>query len=195
MISAKWTGLESVAKSFAELEKKIARKALKETVAAGVAVLLPGLKEAAAGNKDTGALDKALGQKTKAYKAGRVQLGLVGARQGFAKQIMRTFTKTGRARKVKLKKTTAKNQPGVMEVRDPFYYGGLPATGRKAVSSRKPMPVRLKNGKTVFARRVQAVQGTDFFRKAMSANRSAVQAAMLSVLQTETESAIREAAQ
>lgn len=189
---AKTPGLDRLKKAFKTLEKKAATQVLKEVVKAGIVPTLAAIKAEAAKNKDTGTLLKALGSKQKAYKSGSIHFGIIGARAGQKREVIRTFTKRGKPR-IKLKKTTLTKRESGKETRDAVHYLHLLNKGRKALKGPR-MPVRIKaTGKVVFDRSVKEAVGTNFMRKGWVASRSARRTAMKAALKKGVFQAARQA--
>lgn len=193
MITGRVVGGQEIARAFRELEKKIRNRALREAVKAGTEPLVAALKAAVAAQaSDTRALERSIGAKRTSYKGGRVAMGIVGARLGFARQITRTSSKRG---KVKIKgKRLKKGERGQGEVRDPAKYLHLADRGRKAVRAKKkafPIPV---GGGIAFSRRARAARGAGFMEATARKMGATIRAAMVGTLRTETEAAIMQSA-
>lgn len=175
-LKAEVTGGDKIAAALKELEKKARTQAIAAAVRAGARVMKVALKNAVP--VDTGASKKAFGSKTARYKSGKLIMEIIGFRKGQARQVTRTFSKRGKQR-IKLTKTSARRSRD-NEVRDPFFYGHLPITGRKA-SKGALMPIRLGGG-LAFRRSARAVAPRNWMLQAYKAARAAARSAMLSAI-------------
>jgi hypothetical protein len=179
--------MENVAKAFQTLERKIRQKVLKAAVKAGAQVAKPVI--VAAAPSETKTLKKSIGFREKGYQGGAIARAYIGPRKGMKRRVLRTFSKKGKQR---IKTRKIQTGDGAGELRDPVFYAHLTEGGRKAFTSKKLMPIRLKSGQMVFARRVKGIPAKHWMQKSFEGARGAVNAAILGQLRTGIEAAIRE---
>lgn len=188
MIRKSFDGNAEFKANLDKLDKKARDTIAREGTNAGRKLMTKAVKAAAP--KETGTLKKAIGDKQKKYQAGRLHLAIIGARVGFKKQVIRTFTKRGKQR-IKLAKTTAQNKPGEIEVRDAAHYSHIAERGRKAVHAKGGrMPIRTKAGKLLAVRSAKAFGGHHFMAKTLKTSWPRARAAMLAKLRAEMTSAL-----
>lgn len=160
-VSAKIEGLEPLIKSLQALEKKAAKKILKDAVNEGSKLILKAAK-ANVPTGPTGLLKKSLGRKVKVYRNTGKVVAIIGPRSGFKQ------TKQG-------KQLTALGKKFKDAGANPVHYAHLVEFGRHAVSPQDAKVLAIAFPDAVaFRPSAEAVPPHPFMRPALDSTQSAV---------------------
>lgn len=169
-IRARLSGVPRLVRKLAEVDEKVARKALKKGIDEATK---PILKDARARVRTaTKLLKKALGRRSRVYRKGVVVVGLVGVRKAFK------GPKGKRVRLDKFRVRVGTKADGTPEYMDPTNYAHLVEFGTRPHSLAKGDRLRRKGRKgagvqTKGAARHPGAKKYPFLRPARDANRGA----------------------
>jgi len=165
------TKVADLVKALADIDKKVARKALRQAVNQATAPILKDAK--AKVPTDTKSLKKALGKKVKSYRSGIVIVGVVGVRKD----------KKGKPEKHKRK--VGEKKSGEAKYRNPVHYAHLVEFGTRKHAIGKGDRLKRKDRKQKriqTGRKHPGAKKQPFMRPALDKNRRQIPATMIRVL-------------
>lgn len=170
-------GVPQLARALQDIDKKIARKALRQAVNESLKPVLADAKKAVA--TDTKLLKKSLGKKTKSFRSGQVMVGVVGVRKQMKGK------KGSKERTAKFRVQVGVNSKGEAIWMDPIKYAHMVEFGTKPHTIGRGDKLKRKGRKH---KQVQAgfkhpgSKKKPFLRPSLSKNKSGTKSTMRRVL-------------